>query len=63
MADAADIASEESQTIHDKNIEAARAAAALIPAGAPGDCDLCGEWSGRLVAGVCCPCRDKRGSL
>lgn len=25
------------------------AAARGIPAGAPGDCDLCGYWSGRLV--------------
>lgn len=24
-----------------------------------GDCDLCGEWSGRLVGGVCAPCRDR----
>ncbi len=27
--------------------------------GQPGDCELCGEWSGRLVEGVCAPCRDK----
>jgi hypothetical protein len=27
--------------------------------GVAGDCDLCGEWSGRLVGGVCAPCRDK----
>jgi hypothetical protein len=27
--------------------------------GVPGDCDLCGEWSGRLVEGCCAPCRDK----
>ena len=37
---------------------AARARAAEIPAGWPGDCELCGEWSGRLVGGVCAPCRD-----
>ena len=24
------------------------------------DCDLCGEWSGRLIAGSCAPCRDRR---
>jgi hypothetical protein len=30
-----------------------------LPEGNPGDCDLCGEWSGRLVKGVCAPCRDK----
>lgn len=33
--------------------------AAKIPKGTPGDCDLCGEWSGRLVSGACAPCRDK----
>lgn len=33
--------------------------AAHIPAGVAGDCDLCGCWSGRLVGGVCAPCRDK----
>lgn len=38
---------------------AARRAAAAIPAGTPGDCDLCGEWSQRLVNGACAPCRDK----
>jgi hypothetical protein len=27
--------------------------------GKPGECDLCGEWSGRLVNGACAPCRDK----
>jgi hypothetical protein len=27
--------------------------------GSPGDCDLCGEWSGRLVEGCCAPCRDR----
>jgi len=30
-----------------------------IPKGNPGECDLCGEWSGRLVEAVCSPCRDR----
>ena len=30
-----------------------------IPKGEPGECDLCGEWSGRLVGGCCAPCRTK----
>lgn len=34
-------------------------AAADIPKGEPGDCETCGEWSGRLVGGMCAPCRDK----
>lgn len=29
------------------------------PPGIEGDCELCGEWSGRLVGGACSPCRDK----
>ena len=33
--------------------------AGRMPIGEPGNCDLCGEWSGRLVRGVCAPCRDK----
>ncbi|MCU0811962.1 MAG: hypothetical protein MUE59_13185 [Thiobacillaceae bacterium] len=41
-------------------LEAAIAAArgVPIPEGVPGDCDLCGEWTGRLVEGLCAPCRD-----
>ena len=27
--------------------------------GHPGDCDTCGEWSGRLVNGDCAPCRER----
>jgi hypothetical protein len=37
--------------------------AALIPPGNPGECDGCGEWSGRLVDGYCAPCRDKYARL
>lgn len=32
-----------------------------LPPGAPGECEMCGEWSGRLVDGACAPCRDKYG--
>lgn len=39
---------------------AIRRAAAEIPVGVPGDCDFCGEWSGRLVDGICAPCRDRK---
>ena len=39
-------------------VDRVRQAAAAIPAGSSGDCDLCGEWSGRLVEGACAPCRD-----
>lgn len=40
-------------------LAAAKLRAEAIPQGKPGDCDLCGFWSGRLVEGVCSPCRDK----
>lgn len=40
-------------------VATARAQAASIPAGAPGECDHCGEPSGRLVNGNCARCRDK----
>ncbi len=42
-----------------EGLEAVRRAAADMPKGEPGDCELCGEWSGRLVRGVCAPCRDR----
>lgn len=31
----------------------------VFPPGDPGDCELCGRWSGRLIGGACAPCRDK----
>lgn len=37
----------------------ARKAVASMPEGTQGNCDLCGNWSGRLVEAVCAPCRDK----
>jgi hypothetical protein len=36
---------------------------AELPPGEPGDCDTCGEWSGRLVEGMCAPCRDRYAKL
>jgi hypothetical protein len=36
-----------------------RKQSASIPVGAAGECDLRGEWSGRLINGACAPCRDK----
>lgn len=37
----------------------AQAARGVLIPGEPGECELCGEWSGRLVHGVCAPCRDR----
>lgn len=36
----------------------ARNSADIMP-GKPGDCDDCGHWSGRLIEGLCAPCRDR----
>lgn len=59
MADIIDQMDERNELLEDAQLAIVRARAAQIPAGAPGDCDLCGEWSGRLIRGACAPCRDK----
>lgn len=56
MADDADMASDLADRERERAIEAARRP---IEAGKPGECDLCGEWSGRLIRGACAPCRDR----
>lgn len=53
-----DLAAEVSQIRLDSQIQQVRNRAKLV-AGVAGDCDLCGEWTPRLVDGACCPCRDK----
>lgn len=60
MADEIDMANDLADAERARCECAARAAAAAIPAGTAGDCDFCGEWSGRLVGGACAPCRDAR---
>lgn len=62
MSDRGDIidrANERAEQILDAELSEVRHRAKTMPAGEAGDCDLCGEWSGRLVNGVCAPCRDK----
>jgi hypothetical protein len=56
MADEVDIANEQSEKRLAMLIKQARKP---LRVGVPGDCDLCGEWSGRLVDGCCAPCRDR----
>lgn len=56
MADEIDRAQQREQQDRDRAIAAATRD---FPAGHPGDCDLCGEWSARLVEGACAPCRDR----
>lgn len=57
--DDADIAEGLIQGRSDKAVAEARILARTMPVGKPGDCDLCGEWSQRLVGGACAPCRDR----
>lgn len=59
MADEIDRANDRAQEDAERSINAARQRAASIPAGEAGECDFCGEWSGRLVNGACAPCRDR----
>lgn len=39
--------------------DAIREASKPLAVGEAGECDLCGERSGRIVGGACAPCRDK----
>lgn len=57
MADEIDITQEREEAMMDLRIQQARAN--QPKPGAPGDCDTCGEWSGRLIGGECAPCRDR----
>jgi RNA polymerase-binding transcription factor DksA len=58
MTDQFDHASEREQSDRDRALAAARAAAAAIPKGEPGECQDCGEYFARLVGGRCGFCRD-----
>jgi len=53
--DEVDAGNDRAQAILDAAIQAARGD---IKPGTAGECDLCGEWSGRLINGACAPCRD-----
>lgn len=57
MADDIDKAQDREQL--DRDLAIASLPSPQLAPGVPGDCDLCGEWSGRLIEGACAPCRDK----
>lgn len=57
--DDVDITEERASQMLEASVTKVRQAAANMPAGVPGECELCGEWSGRLVDGACAPCRDR----
>lgn len=58
--DDADLTQQREEHLAAMRLRRAREQANKIPPGEPGDCELCGEWSGRLVRGVCAPCRDRK---
>ncbi len=58
MSDDVDIASDRTQLAIDAKLQEISDAAKLDK-GVEGDCDLCGEWTSRLIGGACAPCRDK----
>ena len=58
MTDEVDTSNDNIQLDIERRVEEVRRNAELPP-GEPGDCERCGEWSGRLVGGVCAPCRDR----
>lgn len=58
MTDEVDISNDNIQHDLERRVAEVRRNAELPP-GEPGDCERCGEWSGRLVNGVCAPCRDR----
>ena len=57
MPDFADLARDAEE--HHREVSLANRKPYTLPAGKAGDCDLCGEWSSRLVVSVCAPCRDR----
>ena len=63
LTDPLDFAADLSQKLIDDELGRVRRAAASIPEGTQGDCEDCGYWSGRLVSGVCAPCRDRQARL
>ncbi len=59
MSDVCDDADGLIQAHTDTAIASVSTRARLIPKGNPGECDLCGEYTVRLVEGACAPCRDR----
>lgn len=57
--DDADRAQQDEEAIEDAKVRRHVIVDYEVPPGTPGECDMCGEWSGRLIRGVCAPCRDR----
>ena len=56
--DLIDRANDKAQSDLDAAAAEIRYQAQHMPAGEPGYCSKCGEYSARLVGKVCAPCRD-----
>jgi hypothetical protein len=59
MGDVCDASDADIEMTRDTQIAAIRRAAANIPVGTKGHCKVCGNYTKRLVTGICAPCRDK----
>ena len=59
MADDIDRAQERERIDREAAIKAAVDRVMGLEPGVAGECDLCGEWAGRLIGGACAPCRDR----
>lgn len=60
MADVCDIAQDLIDQEAERTLQKARIPFTLA-AGEPGECEYCGNDSGRLIDRICAPCRDSRG--
>ena len=59
MADDIDMANDRAQIEAERQLRRVQQAASAVLVGVPGQCDLCGEHSMRLIDGACAPCRDR----
>jgi len=63
MADVVDQSYEQNEPLLAADINVIRRKANAMPKGIPGECDMCGEYSGRLILckdmHACARCRDK----
>ena len=58
MADAADLAQTGIDITKDIGLSRIRRRVSEMPVGEAGECVKCGNYSKRLVTGICAPCRD-----
>ncbi len=58
MADPVDLAQTGIEITRDIGLSRIRQRVSEMPAGEAGECTKCGEYSKRIVTGICAPCRD-----